>query len=203
MKRGSALFSKKFLRNAAIVLAIAVVAYVVMYGVKEGFQADNESKDTTPKEYKFNVYTNLSTKPINIPKSDYTGKTIKNIKLEVWAPATAGASANTKKEYIFPKFTNKAGGGNLIDRSFLAAQAAVYSKSGATIYNIRGSAFNPKQINRSKDIVIGPTGISGDDPRLTGGIFVFIEKSYANMGRDNKSLFEDGLYNAKVTLEFM
>jgi hypothetical protein len=39
MKRS--LVSKKFLRNAAIVLVIAVVAYVVMYGVKEGFQADN------------------------------------------------------------------------------------------------------------------------------------------------------------------
>jgi hypothetical protein len=40
MKRS--LVSKKFLRNAAIVLAIAVVAYVVMYGVKEGFQDKSE-----------------------------------------------------------------------------------------------------------------------------------------------------------------
>ena len=43
MKRAAPLFSKKFLRNAAIVLVIAVVAYVVMYGVKEGFQAAGDS----------------------------------------------------------------------------------------------------------------------------------------------------------------
>jgi hypothetical protein len=50
MKYGLAGFSpsKKMLRNAAIVLAIAIVAYVVMYGVREGFQETATVLDALP-----------------------------------------------------------------------------------------------------------------------------------------------------------
>jgi hypothetical protein len=196
MKAVAKFLSRKVVRNAAIVLAIALVAYVVMYGVREGFQ--NES---SIREYKFDVYKTLSSNPLLIPEKDYKDKTIKNIKLEVWAPATAGASTSTPKEYIYPKFVNTAGGGNLINRTFAGSQAAVYSKGGGKNYNIRGNNYTRRLA--ANDIVLGPSGIKGDDPKLMGGIFVFIDKSYANMAGNNTSNFEDRLYNAKVTLEFM
>ena len=94
MKRG-ALFGKKFLRNAVIALAVIAVAYVVMRGVKEGFQAGGNTK-----EYPFNIVYNAQTgssttgtyqvvnRILNIPRADYEGKTIKNIRMMSYGPAT-------------------------------------------------------------------------------------------------------------------
>ena len=93
MKRGSPLFSKKFLRNAAIVLVIAVVAYVVMYGVKEGFQGTNMDVVVlgTP--------GSLQSKGVNvtIPAG---AKVLETIKYEVWKPAVKGAAQTEEKVFV-------------------------------------------------------------------------------------------------------
>ena len=87
MKR-SGLVSKKFLRNAAIVLVIAVVAYVVMYGVKEGFQGISVGTNDVIR-YATVSSTNASTLGINLPKSAYPSGTTKitGMKFYAWGPA--------------------------------------------------------------------------------------------------------------------
>jgi hypothetical protein len=110
MKRGAPLFSKKFLRNAAIVLVIAVVAYVVMYGVREGFQA---ASNANKGEYTFNVkeYTKTGSNIYSIPALDYKDKTIKDIKVYVWGPSTGAtkpdAEGNAITGWILPPYSDQ------------------------------------------------------------------------------------------------
>jgi hypothetical protein len=96
MKRS--LVSKKFLRNAAIVLAIAVVAYVAIYGVKEGFQDDNtkeESNNTVTKMAIYNTPANPGT--IILEKKDFKPGVLKNIRFYVWGPATSDGGIGWKE----------------------------------------------------------------------------------------------------------
>lgn len=90
MKRGG-LVSKAFLRNAAIVLVIAVVAYVVMYGVKEGFQADN----TVTKMVTYSTPADPGT--VILDKKEFKSGVLKNIRFFVWGPATADGGAGWKE----------------------------------------------------------------------------------------------------------
>jgi hypothetical protein len=80
--------SKKFLRNAAIVLAIAVVAYVVMYGVKEGFQGVSLGTNEVI-EYATVTSSNVSTLGINLPMTAYPSGISKltGMKFYAWGPA--------------------------------------------------------------------------------------------------------------------
>lgn len=121
MKRAAALFSKKFLRNAAIVLAIAVVAYVVMYGVREGFQASQAGRPTrsttqgTPENmkelgklnsdgYYYINLTNLGGKQFVIPKTDIKSP-LKAIEFEFYEPASKTPTDKTPTSDIFKAYT--------------------------------------------------------------------------------------------------
>jgi hypothetical protein len=92
MKRGAPLFSKKFLRNAAIVLVIAVVAYVVMYGVREGFQASKEVV-----RYAKVTKENASTLSLNLPRSEFPAGTTRltGMKFYGWGPALTSPTNKT------------------------------------------------------------------------------------------------------------
>lgn len=132
MKRAAGLanlFSKKFLRNAAIVLVIAVVAYVVMYGVKEGFQAAGRpTRPTTPSQPQATAsrttpdnmkhigkmnedgyyYVNLATlanKNFVIPKSEIKAP-VKAIQFEFYEPASVLAGSKTPTSDIFKAYTS-------------------------------------------------------------------------------------------------
>ncbi len=88
MKRVAPLFSKKFLRNAAIVLALGFVAYIVMYGVREGFQA------------KTSVFylrdADVSSAGYTIPTQHFKGMgPLKGINIYVWGPCMTPKSTRT------------------------------------------------------------------------------------------------------------
>jgi hypothetical protein len=92
MKHLAPFFGKKVVRNAAIVLAIAVVAYVVMYGVREGFQAGREKEETLVPAQDGYYYVNFSdvaagTSVIYKIGADNTPNKINRFVFEYWGPA--------------------------------------------------------------------------------------------------------------------
>ncbi len=90
MKRVAQFFGKKVVRNAAIVLAIALVAYVVMYGVREGFQQGITTiKENELVRYANITSTNVSTYGMNLPKSAFPpGKTkLSGLRAYIWGEA--------------------------------------------------------------------------------------------------------------------
>ena len=97
MKRVAQFFGKKVVRNAAIVLAIALVAYVVMYGVREGFQTDN----TVLTEY-INVAdttsankTGVTGNTFQLQKFPKLHKRLVDFKVSFYTPAKQNTSLTT------------------------------------------------------------------------------------------------------------
>ena len=161
MKRAAGLanlFSKKFLRNAAIVLVIAVVAYVVMYGVKEGFQA---ASDANKGEHTFNInkYTKQGSNIYSIPASDYTNKIIKDIKVYVWGPSTGAknpdAEGNPITGWILPPYSDQGpgmGGPYPLNRSTISDPFMEVAVGPQTLHIRKDSKAN--RFDAKKNIVM-------------------------------------------------
>jgi hypothetical protein len=158
MKRGAPLFSKKFLRNAAIVLAIAVVAYVVMYGVQEGFQAATVL-DTLPegnkvlvlkKDLQLSPVKNHTITPENL--SPFTGK-IKDIEFYF-------LTGNDKWQKIMnPRFDN-CGAQDITATMTIGASVQHIKKPGTAVCPNEKVEYRMGQITDAQAEMIKKTGFT-------------------------------------------
>ncbi len=204
--------NKKFLRNLVIGLVIVAVAYVVMRGVKEGFQEGNS------KEYPFNiVYTAangsstsgtfpLRDRTLIIPKEDYDGKTIKNIRMMVYGASTqAYKMASAAKKAALEKWDEP----NLSTAPKQPIDRAGYSikftsevvttdrkgKPTSTTYTLRG----PNYFNNPSIKSLAPTDIFLGDLNTVSKLNAATKASLKKQNDNNMALFKQFSRGIQVT----
>jgi hypothetical protein len=183
MKRGAPLFSKKFLRNAAIVLVIAVVAYVVMYGVREGFQASS----TTVTQFAAVGNKGSAGDSIAITTMP-AGKRLTDVKLFTYEPA-ARVTGTTNRTSCNPINDTKQYSTTPLRLGSTTIQMYIEVTKGASVINIFGSA--PKGISSNTRVLnsnleVGKPGGPPSVSDIAGGSVVLKNVTANAMGLHGK-----------------